>query len=111
MKKLTSSVEAHMSDSLLDILSTPSVKAAQAANGSEAHHSSLGSKLRSSVFTAREAAFIETRDSFYMAPSLRADGRTCSIAADRPDFSACWTRRHSAFRISGAIVIYQRRQS
>ena len=56
-----------MSDSLLDILSTPSVKAAQAANGSEAHYSSLGGKLRSSVFTAREAAFIEARDSFYMA--------------------------------------------
>jgi len=56
-----------MSDSLLDILSTPSVKAAQAANGSEAHYSSLRGKLRSSVFTAREAAFIEARDSFYMA--------------------------------------------
>ena len=56
-----------MSDSLLDILSTPSVKAAQAANGSETHYSSLGDKLRSSIFTAREAAFIETRDSFYMA--------------------------------------------
>ena len=56
-----------MSDSLLDILSTPSVKAAQAANGSEAHYSSLGGKLRASVFTAREVAFIETRDSFYMA--------------------------------------------
>src|SRR5215470_6289958 len=56
-----------MSDSLLDILSTPSAKAAQATNGSEAHYSSLGGKLRSSVFTAREAAFIEARDSFYMA--------------------------------------------
>jgi len=56
-----------MSDSLLDILSTPSVKAAQAANGSEAHYSSLRGKPRSSVFTAREAAFIEARDSFYMA--------------------------------------------
>ena len=56
-----------MSDSLLDILSTPSVKAAQAANGSDAHYYGLRGKLGSNVFTAREATFIEARDSFYMA--------------------------------------------
>ena len=56
-----------MSDSLLDILSTPSVKAAQAANGSEAPHSSLRGEFGSNVFTATEVAFIAARDSFYMA--------------------------------------------
>jgi uncharacterized protein len=56
-----------MSDSLLDILSTPSVKAAQAANGSDAHYAGLQGKVGSNVFTAREVAFIAARDSFYMA--------------------------------------------
>jgi len=52
----------------LDTLSTPSVKAAQAANGSAAFWTDFqGHHRGSSRFTEAESAFIAARDSFYMA--------------------------------------------
>lgn len=51
----------------LDILSTPSVKAAQTANGSGEFWSDFHGNRSFDRFTEAEAAFIAARDSFYMA--------------------------------------------
>src|SRR5262245_44555932 len=56
-----------MSYGFLDIAVTPSVKAAQAANGSGAYWSEFKGDRKSDRFTAAEAQFIAERDSFYMA--------------------------------------------
>jgi uncharacterized protein len=56
-----------MAYDFLDILSTPAVKAAQAANGSGEHWSEFRGHRHSAHFSAAEAAFIAARDSFYMA--------------------------------------------
>jgi len=51
----------------LDITSTPSVKAAQAANGSAELWSDFHGHRAFDRFTEAESQFIATRDSFYMA--------------------------------------------
>jgi predicted pyridoxine 5'-phosphate oxidase superfamily flavin-nucleotide-binding protein len=51
----------------LDTLSTSSVRAAQAANGSLKMWEDFGGQRASDRFTAAEAAFIQARDSFYIA--------------------------------------------
>jgi uncharacterized protein len=51
----------------LDIASTPSVRAAQAANGSAELWSGGSSGRSFDRFTEAEAAFIASRDSFYLA--------------------------------------------
>jgi predicted pyridoxine 5'-phosphate oxidase superfamily flavin-nucleotide-binding protein len=51
----------------LDTLSTPSVKAAQAANGALAIWERFDGDRASDAFTPAEAEFIGERDSFYMA--------------------------------------------
>jgi uncharacterized protein len=51
----------------LDIAATPSVRAAQAANGSAALWGEAKLYRESDRFTAAEKEFIATRDSFYMA--------------------------------------------
>ncbi|HEX3351088.1 MAG TPA: pyridoxamine 5'-phosphate oxidase family protein [Acetobacteraceae bacterium] len=56
-----------MSQGFLDILSTPSVRAAQAANGSRAIWDRIGADRAFRRFTADERHFIAARDSFYMA--------------------------------------------
>lgn len=56
-----------MSYGFLDIASTPSVKAAQAANGAAGHWAGFKGHREFDAFTDREAGFIAARDSFYMA--------------------------------------------
>src|ERR1700754_1927508 len=56
-----------MSYGFLDIASTPSVKAAQTANGSGDYWNGFRGNRSFERFTAAEAAFIAQRDSFYMA--------------------------------------------
>src|SRR5215210_3950551 len=56
-----------MSYGFLDIASTPSVKAAQAAKGSGDYWESFKGERRFDRFTQAEANFIASRDSFYMA--------------------------------------------
>lgn len=56
-----------MAHGFLDILSTPDVRAARAANGSLEMWEDFGGHRASDRFTAAEAGFIEARDSFYMA--------------------------------------------
>jgi predicted pyridoxine 5'-phosphate oxidase superfamily flavin-nucleotide-binding protein len=56
-----------MAHDFLDIAATPSVRAAQAANGSAALSSKVRVHKESGRFTAAEKEFIATRDSFYMA--------------------------------------------
>jgi predicted pyridoxine 5'-phosphate oxidase superfamily flavin-nucleotide-binding protein len=56
-----------MTQAFLDIASTPSVRAAQAANGSLGIWPYSAGDLPPDRFTATEAAFIAQRDSFYMA--------------------------------------------
>ncbi|HTE77547.1 MAG TPA: pyridoxamine 5'-phosphate oxidase family protein [Xanthobacteraceae bacterium] len=56
-----------MAHDFLDIAATPSVRAAQAANGSAALSSKVRVRKESDRFTAAEKEFIATRDSFYMA--------------------------------------------
>lgn len=56
-----------MAHGFLEIATTPSVKAAQEANGSGAFWSSFKGKKENDRFTAAEVEFIATRDSFYMA--------------------------------------------
>jgi hypothetical protein len=53
----------------LEIASTPSVKAAQAANGVREYWEHLTSNRTRDRFTDAEIAFIAERDSFYMATS------------------------------------------
>ncbi len=56
-----------MSYGFLDIASTPSVKAAQAANGSAEQWSDFRGNRAFDRFTPSEVQFIAERDSFYMA--------------------------------------------
>ena len=56
-----------MSNGFLDIATTPSVLAAQAANGSAGLYDKVVAKRPSDRFSETEAAFIAARDSFYMA--------------------------------------------
>ncbi|WAP67490.1 pyridoxamine 5'-phosphate oxidase family protein [Jiella pelagia] len=56
-----------MAYGFLDIASTPSVKAAQAENGSLDLWTKAGANRTFDRFTEAEAAFIAGRDSFYMA--------------------------------------------
>lgn len=59
-----------MAYGFLDIASTPSVKAAQAAEGSPAFWAGFSGHRAFDRFTANERAFIADRDSFYMASML-----------------------------------------
>jgi predicted pyridoxine 5'-phosphate oxidase superfamily flavin-nucleotide-binding protein len=56
-----------MTYGFLDIASTPSVRAAQEANGSRELWQRFDGDRASARFTENEIAFIEARDSFYMA--------------------------------------------
>ncbi len=56
-----------MTSSFLDVATTPSVRAAQAANGSADLYDRIAANGVSDAFGAREAEFIAARDSFYMA--------------------------------------------
>jgi predicted pyridoxine 5'-phosphate oxidase superfamily flavin-nucleotide-binding protein len=56
-----------MSNGFLDIATTPSVLAAQAANGSAGMYDKVIAKRPSNRFSQTEAAFIAARDSLYMA--------------------------------------------
>ena len=56
-----------MAHAYFDIAYTPSVKAAQVANGSGAYWAEFKGKKENNVLTAAEGEFIATRDSFYMA--------------------------------------------
>ena len=56
-----------MTYTFLDIVSTPSVRAAQAANGSRQMWENFKGHRAFDRFTENEAAFIAARDSFYMA--------------------------------------------
>ena len=56
-----------MSNGFLDIATTPSVLAAQTANGSAGLYDKVVAKRPSNRFSDTEAAFIAARDSFYMA--------------------------------------------
>jgi predicted pyridoxine 5'-phosphate oxidase superfamily flavin-nucleotide-binding protein len=57
----------------LDIAMTPSVRAAQAEMGADAHWAAFSGSRASDRFTANEAAFLAARDSFYMA-TVSEDG-------------------------------------
>jgi uncharacterized protein len=56
-----------MAHGFLDIASTPSVRTAQAANGSRDMWERFAGGRSSDRLTAKEVAFIAARDSFYMA--------------------------------------------
>lgn len=56
-----------MSYGFLDIAATPSVRAVQAAMGSDGMWQDFKGHREFDRFTAREIAFIEARDNFYMA--------------------------------------------
>jgi predicted pyridoxine 5'-phosphate oxidase superfamily flavin-nucleotide-binding protein len=56
-----------MTYGFLDLATTPSVLAAQAANGSAGLYDKIAASRVSDAFGAREAEFIAARDSFYMA--------------------------------------------
>jgi uncharacterized protein len=56
-----------VSNRFLDIAATPSVRAAQAANGAGGLWEPFEGERSSHVFTEKEKSFIAARDSFYMA--------------------------------------------
>ena len=56
-----------MAYGFLDTLSTPGVRAAQAANGSLEMWEDFSGHRAFDRFTAAEAAFVQARDSFYIA--------------------------------------------
>jgi predicted pyridoxine 5'-phosphate oxidase superfamily flavin-nucleotide-binding protein len=62
-----------MAHAYFDIAYTPSVRAAQATNGSRDFWTNFKGKKENNRLTAAEAEFIATRDSFYMA-SVSEDG-------------------------------------
>jgi predicted pyridoxine 5'-phosphate oxidase superfamily flavin-nucleotide-binding protein len=62
-----------MSYRYLDLASTPSVKAAQAANGSAAIWADIEGRRESNRLTEAEIGFIAARDSFYLA-TVSEDG-------------------------------------
>ena len=61
-----------MTYGFLDIASTPSVRAAQEANGSRKLWQRFDGDRASDRFTENEVAFIEARDSFYLASVLES---------------------------------------
>jgi uncharacterized protein len=61
-----------MSYGFLDIASTPSVRAAQEANGSRELWQRFDGDRASDRFSENEIAFIEARDSFYLASVLES---------------------------------------
>jgi len=62
-----------MSYGFLDIAMTPSVRAAQAEMGADAHWAAFGGNRQFDRFTPHEANFLAARDSFYMA-TVSEDG-------------------------------------
>ena len=94
-----------MAYGFLDIASTRSVRAAQEANGSRELWQRFDGDRASDQFTENEIAFIEARDSFYLASVSNRAGRTCSIAAARPASSKYSTKRRSGsptFAVTGS---------
>lgn len=62
-----------MSYGFLDIATTPSVRAAQAEMGADAHWAAFSGNRAFDRFTANEAHFLAARDSFYMG-TVSEDG-------------------------------------
>ena len=56
-----------MANGFLDLATTPSVRAARAANGSDGLYDRIAGKRGADAFGATESAFIAARDSFYLA--------------------------------------------
>ena len=74
-----------MSHGFLDIAATPSVRAAQAANGGEVWHNYRG-RRQFDRFGTNEAAFIAERDSFYMATVSETGWPYVQHRGGRPGF-------------------------
>ena len=87
----------------LDIASTPSVRAAQAANGSAELWSEGRGDRSFDRFTAAEAAFIASRDSFYLATVSETGWPYVQHRGGPPASCVCWTIGHWPSRIFGAI--------
>jgi hypothetical protein len=68
-----------MLDGFLDIAMTPSVKAAQRANGSGEYWESFKGRRRFDRFTDAEKQFIASRGSFTWRRRRRPAGPMCSI--------------------------------
>jgi len=71
--RLTDDGRQAVSYGFLDIATTPSVRAAQAEMGADAHWAAFGGNRAFDRFTANEANFLAVRDSFYMA-TVSEDG-------------------------------------
>jgi hypothetical protein len=87
----------------LDISSTPSVRAAQAANGSREMWEKFKGHRTFDRFTDDEVAFIAERDSFYMATVSETGWPYVSIAAAQPASSRCSMRKRWASPIFAVI--------
>ena len=75
-----------MAYDFLDRLATPGVEAARAASGAGGLWESVGGDHASGRFTAREAAFIAARDSFYLASVSQTGWPYIQHRGGRPGF-------------------------
>lgn len=93
-----------MSYGFLDIATTPSVRAAQAEMGADAHWAAFSGNRAFDRFTDNEAHFLAARDSFYMATVSGMAGPMSSIAAARPASSSWSTIGHWPLPIIAATA-------
>lgn len=86
-----------MAYGFLDIASTPSVKAAQAANGSGEYWDGFHGDRSFDRFTEAEAAFIGERDTFYMATVSESGWPYVQHRGGPPGFLRVFDERTLAF--------------
>jgi hypothetical protein len=92
-----------MAYGFLDIAGTPSVKAAQQANGSGDYWAGFEGHRSFDRFTDAEAQFIAERDSFYMATVSETGWPYVQHRGGPPDFCASLTTGRSLSWITAAI--------
>ncbi len=91
-----------MAQGFLDIAGTPSVKAAQAANGVVMRSTPGEVQTERSRFTAAEAQLVAARDSFYLASVSETGWPYVQHRGGPPVFCALSTDRRWLLRIFAA---------
>ena len=82
----------------LDMASPPSVRAAQAANGSRELWERLSGDRAFDRFTEHEVAYIEARDSFYMATVSESGWPYVQHRGGKPGFLQSGESREAGIR-------------
>ena len=100
-----------MAYKFLDLIATPSVRAAQAANGSRDMWEHFKGHRTFDCFSDNETAFIEARDSFYMATVAENGWPYVQHRGGPPGFLKVLDEKTLGFAdFRGNRAIYQPRQ-